>query len=447
MRTLIKKLIPAGLLARYHKLLAVLAGVICGHPSEKIIVIGVTGTNGKSTTVMLTAKILEEAGYRVGETSTAMFKIADREWLNNTKMTMLGRFALQKMLKKMVSVGCKYAVVETSSQGIEQFRHLGIHYDLAVFTNLTPEHIEAHGGFDNYKKAKLKLFKKLEREKIKIINKNEIKKVIIANADDDHAQDFLNFKVANKYVFGLKDQEDKEISATKRFLADNLKLSGDGTSFSVNEVDFNLKLFGRFNVYNSLAAIATAQSQTISLEICKKALEKVTELPGRMEFIEQGQDFRVLVDYAPEPESMRQLYQTIGDHNLRGNGRIIHVFGSCGGGRDVARRSILGDFVAQNADIAIITNEDPYDDDPQTIIDQIAQGTLSAGKVDGQNLFKIIDRREAIEKAFNLAKKGDLVVLTGKGCEQAICVAGGKKLPWDERVVARELLKNKSSRS
>ena len=190
-----------------------------------------------------------------------------------------------------------------------------------------------------------------------------------------------------------------------------------------------------------------AQSQGVSLEICKKALEKIRELPGRMEFVDAGQDFRVLVDYAPEPESMRQLYQTIGSHNLRGTGKIIHVFGSCGGGRDVARRPILGDFVAQNADIAIVTNEDPYDDDPQVIIDQVAQGALDEGKIENQDLFKIIDRRQAIEKAFDLAEKGDLVVLTGKGCEQAICLAGGQKAPWDERVVARELLKNKSSRS
>ena len=257
MKSLIKKLIPAGLLIQYHKILAVSASIVYGHPSEKMVIVGVTGTNGKSTTVMLIAKILEEAGYKVGETSTAMFKIAGQEWLNNTKMTMLGRFSLQRILKKMVQADCQYAIVETSSQGIEQFRHIGINYDVAVFTNLTPEHIEAHGGFDNYKQAKLKLFKKLQQEKTKKIDKKPINKTIIANADDEHAQDFLNFNVDNKYIFGLEDQKNTEIKASKYILADDIKFLDQELSFKIEGIEFNLKLFGRFNVYNCLAAIAT----------------------------------------------------------------------------------------------------------------------------------------------------------------------------------------------
>lgn len=445
----IKKLVPSSLLSQYHKSLAVLANVIYGRPSEKMIIIGVTGTNGKSTTVSLIAKILEEAGYKVGAASTAIFKIAVKEWLNDKKMTMLGRFQLQKLLREMVRAGCRYAVIETSSQGIEQYRHLGVHYDICVFTNLTPEHLEAHGGFANYKKAKLKLFKKLESEENKKIENKQIKKAIIANGDDEHAADFLDFEVEQKIVFGL-NASDLSVPEThlacrpagcQMLAAENIQLKSSGTSFTVSSIVFNTKLFGRFNVYNCLAAISVAASQGISLETCKSALEKIAGVPGRMEFIDERQKFKVLVDYAPEPESVKQLYRTIDDYGLLGaSGRLIHVLGSCGGGRDVARRPILGSLAAEKAAIVVITNEDPYDDDPQQIIDQVAQGALEEGKILGQNLYKILDRREAIKFALNLAKEGDLVLFTGKGCEQAICVENGRKIPWDERVAVREEL-------
>lgn len=466
----IKKIIPANLLSQYHKMLALLANAAYGRPSEKMIVIGVTGTNGKSTTVSLIAKVLEEAGHKVGATSTAIFKIAAKEWLNDKKMTMLGRFQLQKLLREMVRVGCRYAVIETSSQGIDQYRHLGINYDVCVFTNLTPEHIEAHGGFANYKKAKLKLFRKLENEKIKELGKKEIEKAIVANGDDEHEADFLDFEVGKKIVFGL-NEHDLENPLThsacrpagcRLLVAENIVLKPSGTSFSVNGTIFDTKLFGRFNIYNCLAAIAVASSQGIGLEICQAALKKVAGVPGRMEFIETGladapafakttagddamagkKGFKVLVDYAYEPESVKQIYQTVADHGLiEPGGRLIHVLGSCGGGRDVSRRSVLGALAAERADITIITNEDPYDDDPQLIIDQVAAGALEKGKILDQNLFKIGDRRDAIRKALNLAKEGDLVLLTGKGCEQAICVSNGRKIPWDEREIARDELK------
>ncbi len=446
----LKKIIPAPLVQQYHKSLAILADIIYGRPSEKMIVIGVTGTNGKSTTVSLIAKILEEAGHKVGATSTAIFKVAGKEWLNDKKMTMLGRFQSQRLLRDMVNAGCRYAIIETSSQGIEQFRHLGIHYDVGVFTNLTPEHIEAHGGFDNYKKAKLKLFKHLENSTVKRLNNQEVKKIITANGDDEYSPNFLNFKVDEEMVFKIQDTRykiQKEITQSpitnhQLLAAENIQLTVGGTNFEVDGIRFNTKLLGLFNIYNCLAAISVAQSQGISLEICKSALEKVSGVPGRMEFIDEGQNFKVLVDYAPEPGSVKQLYRTIGDHGLLGpSGRLIHVLGSCGGGRDVSRRPILGRLAAEKADIAIITNEDPYNDDPALIIDQVAQGALEKGKILGQNLYKITDRREAIKFALNLAKEGDLVLLTGKGCEQAICVANGRKIPWDEREIARDEIK------
>jgi len=414
--------------------LAVLADLYYGRPSAKLIVIGVTGTNGKTTTVSLIAKIIEEAGFKVGAASTAIFKIAGKEWLNDRKMTMLGRFALQKLLSDMAKAGCRYAVIETSSQGVEQFRHLGIRYDICVFTNLTPEHIEAHGGFENYKNAKLKLFKHLERLPEKIIAGKKIIKAVCVNDDDKYAGEFLDFKIEKKIVFG--------IDCDCGIKAKDISFGPSGVSFKVAETGLNLKLFGRFNVYNSLAAMAVAVSQEIKFEAMKSALEKISVMPGRMEFIENGKGFKILVDYAPEPESMKQLFETIKLHKLIAQGgRIIHVFGSCGGGRDVARRPVLGRISAENGTVAIITNEDPYDDDPGLIIDQVAQGAVSGGLVEGQNLLKIGDRREAVRKALSLAQPGDLVLLTGKGSEQAICSAKGKKIPWDEREAVREELK------
>ena len=475
MKELIKKFIPPWLLAYYHKSLTVLANYYYGRPSEKMIVIGVTGTNGKSSTVFFIAKILEEAGFKVGAISTALVKIVDQEKLNDTKMTMFGRFVAQKLLRQMVEAGCQYAIVETSSQGIEQFRHLSIHYDVCVFTNLTPEHIEAHGGFENYKHAKLKLFKHLEvlphkHLKNVILNgakRNEgsqvlprdpspeftlnvaegaqndkVKKIIVANGDDKYAGEFLDFKVDERIAYSITNYELRITNEIQSLAADDIECLTDGLRFKVGNINFNLKLFGKFNIYNSLAAIAVAQSQGIDLAVCKRALEKVIVVPGRMEFIATNNDFKVLIDYAPEPESMRQLFETIKSHHIvLSDGRIIHVFGSCGGGRDASRRPILGELSAKNAAVQIITNEDPYNDDPEKIIEQVAKGALKAGKILGQNLFKILDRREAIKFALSKAKPGDLVLLTGKGCEQAICVAKGCKLPWDEREVVRELLK------
>jgi len=441
MKQTIKKILPQNLLGQYHKSLAMGSKFVYGNPSEKMIVIGVTGTNGKSTTVMMIVRILEAAGYKVGATSTALFKIGDREWLNDKKMTMLGRNELQKMLREMVKAGCQYAVIETSSEGIKQHRHLGINYDVAVFTNLTPEHIEAHGGFENYKKAKEQLFAKLKHDSIKNIGGQKIDKVIVANCDDEYIKDFMKYPAEAKYGFGIKGKSrDGELKA--KVETTNITYSDRGVAFDVYDIKINLKLFGRFNVYNALAAITVAQSQNIDISICKSALEKIETIPGRMEFINEGQNFKVLVDYAPEPESLRQLYDSIRNHHLVDSpNKIIHVLGSCGGGRDRERRPVLGRLAAANADYVIVTNEDPYDDEPMEIISEVANGAEDGGKEINQNLFKLLDRREAIEKAFSLAGENDLVLLTGKGCEQAIVVKNGRKIPWDEREVARAVLR------
>ncbi len=442
MKELIKKFIPRSILLLYHKLLAQAAAIFYGHPSRKMIIIGVTGTTGKTTVCNLIAKILEEAGFKVGLTTTANFKIADREWVNDLKQTMLGRFALQKLLHRMIQAGCQYAVIETTSEGIAQYRHLGIDYDLAVFCNLTPEHIERHGSFENYKKAKGKLFASLSKSKKQLLISNQqltINKVSIVNLDDEHAGYFLGFGADGKIGYSIKNQKYK--SKIKKIKAENVGLSSGGVNFNVQGISISLKLLGKFNVYNALAAICVGLSQNIDLNIIKKALGKVRNMPGRMEIIDEGQDFTIIVDYAHEPVGLENVYQTIQSMAPR---RIISLLGSQGGGRDVRKRPILGKLAAQYTDDVIVTNEDPYDEDPRVIIDQVAAGALEKGKVLDQNLWKILDRKKAIKKALTLAKEGDILAITGKGSEKHIVSKDNKKIPHDDREAVRQILRSLS---
>ncbi len=431
----LKQFIPKPVLSFYHLSLAHLANVLYGMPSKKLIVIGVTGTNGKSSTVNLISKVLEEAGYKTALTSTVNFKVGDKDQLNYLKMTMPGRFFLQRMMAKAVSDGCMFMIMESSSEGVLQHRQIGIRYDCMVFTNLTPEHIEAHGSFENYKQSKLTYFRYMESLPEKIINGQKIPKTIIANVDDTYVDEFKNCKADQIICFGKNQTADVR--------GENLVSTEQGINFSVGETKFNLHLKGLFDFYNSLAAIATAKAFGVNIETSKAALEKITGIPGRMELIDAGQSYKVLIDYAPEPESVKQLYETIKNWQ---HGKIIHLLGSTGGGRDVSRRKFLGQLAAQNADTVIITNEDPYDDDPQKIIDDVAEGAIDNGKILDHNLYKILDRREAIAKAFLLAQTGDLVILTGKGAEQKMAIKNGY-VKWDEREVARQEITNNLSKN
>jgi UDP-N-acetylmuramoyl-L-alanyl-D-glutamate--2,6-diaminopimelate ligase len=397
--------------------LASFAQIVYGNPSKDLIVIGVTGTNGKTTTAYFLAHALEASGSQTGCTTTAIIKVGKKEWLNTTKMTMPGRFFLQRTLREMVCAGCRYAVIETSSQGLIQSRHIGIDYDLAVFTNLTPEHVEAHGGFEKYKAAKRKLFERVD--------------TAVLNADDKHADYYAKTPgLKNVFWYGIR--------SSKGMQAKNLDLHANGSRFSVEGVKVDLKLPGEYNVSNALATLATCRALGVDLATAAKNLSAIKVVPGRFERVDAGQPWTVIVDYAPEPESLKRLYEALA---LVEKKRIIHVLGSCGGGRDVSRRPILGRMAAERADIVIVTNEDPYDDDPQMIIDQVAEGAVTGGKQEGNNLFRILDRREAIQKAMSLAEAGDLILLTGKGCEPWICLDHGRKMPWDEADVAREAIK------
>ncbi len=422
----------------YHFLLAHLAAAVYRYPSEQLIVVGVTGTNGKSSTVQFLGRILEGCGARVGWTTTAGFKVADREWANDQKMTMLGRFQTQKMLRAMVDAGCTHAIIETSSQGIMQYRHVGIHYDVAVFTNLTPEHIEAHGGFEAYKQMKGKLFAALASSPIKVIDGRPVQKVSVINEGDEHANYFTSFQAGNIVLFGRN--------------VDSYVMTVSGTRFTINNTStsFTFRPIGRFNFLNVLAAITTARALGYDLDAIAKVVEQLEPVPGRLERIDEGQSFHVIVDYGPEPVALQATYDaieiilagSIKDGQLvEGPKRLIHVLGSTGGGRDRARRAILGRMAAQHADVVIVTNEDPYDDDPMSIINEIADAAVEAGKQDNLNLFRRLDRQEAINLAMKSASEGDLVLITGKGNEPVMAVANGKKIPWDDRAAARRALR------
>lgn len=437
LKNLIKKITPKFILSAYHYCLAILAALIYRFPSNEMIVIGVTGTTGKTTTCYLIAQLLELAGYKVGLTSTAIFKVADKEWLNKKKMTMLGRLQTHKLLRQMVSAGCQYVVIETSSEGMLQHRHIGVHYDILVFTNLAPEHLEAHGGFDNYKKIKLKLFKQLEKSSVKKIRGQEILQTIIVNLDTEYSAEFLNFKIKQKITFStsakLKDLAPQPVVAT------DIQTSVQGLKFKINNIQFSSPLLGEFNIYNNLAAIAVLRSLGKRLEEIAPLLSQTKPCPGRIELIDAGQPFTVIVDYAFEPKALTALFQTIQQFK-KINSKIITLTGSTGGGRDKSRRPLNGRVTAENSDYVIVTNEDPYDENPLEIINQVATGARQKGKEEGKNLFKILDRRAAIAKALSLAQTDDIVLITGKGCEQAMVIKNNKLIPWDDREIVREEL-------
>ena len=454
----IKKIIPPVFIKYYHLFLALLANIVYGFPSNKMIVIGVTGTNGKTSTCNMIAKVLEGNGKIVGMATTINFKIADKEWINTYKQSMLGRFKLQKLLKEMVNKKCEYVVIETTSQGIEQFRSFGISYDVCVFTNITPEHIEAHKGFENYKNAKLKLFKQLESRKEKIINGIKQEKVIVANFDDEHILEFINFKVDKVIGFSVDRSKYKtgtsfvsnESNITnfindnkyKFFRADNINLGFKETKFNVSNLDISLKLTGIFNVYNALACLSVCNYLGLELSNIKRELEKIENISGRMQFVENSKNIIGIVDYAHDPNSIRGVYENI--INIKEDSqKIICVLGSCGGGRDANSRFDKGVNASLYCDYVVITNEDPYDDDPAVIIDDICKGVLSTGlKEENKNCFKIINRKEAIKKAVEIAKPNDIIICTGKGAEKSIVVKNNEKIEWDEYSVLKECIEN-----
>lgn len=442
-KNIAKKLIPSFLVSWYHFFLAFCGAILYRFPSKSLKVVGVTGTNGKSTVIELITKIFEKAGYRIASLSSIKFKIREKEWSNLLKQTMPGRFQLQKFLRKALDSGCQYAILEVTSEGIKQYRHKFINFDISVFTNLTPEHIEAHGSFEKYKEAKGKLFQSLKGRRISIVN-----------LDDEAAGYFLNFPADEKYGYGLgtgswqpaEEESDelvyKQVRATNYFWM----LEREGITFWIEKTQFKLNLLGEFNIYNALAAICVGLSQAISLEICKSALEEIEGIPGRMELV-ISKPFKVFVDYAFTPAALEKVYKTIkklGPELNNSDSKMICVLGAAGGGRDKWKRPILGKLASQHCDRIFITNEDPYDEDPMKIIEEVANGVEGAAADEDISvpLHRILDRKEAIRVALKFTEPGDKLIITGKGSEPWICVAGGKKIPWDDRKIVREEFQN-----
>lgn len=428
MSVALRSLIPQPIFKLYHFFLAVSGALRFGYPSQRMMVVGVTGTSGKSTTVFFLSEILTAVGHKVGATSTIEFRVGEQRTLNSTKMTQLGRWGQQRMLARMAAAGCDVAIVETTSQGIEQFRHLGIAYDVVLLTNLYPEHIEAHGGFENYKNAKKKLFAyaaSLTRKR-----RFNIPKTAIVNGRVAQAAEFLAPSFERRWTLH------QEVAQSERmFAAREVQSDAHATKFTLDMVPFSIPLIGGHVVDNAVAAAAAAAALGVSVERSAGALAHVMAVPGRLEFVQAGQPFTVIVDFAFEPVAMMNLYNTVQQmpHN-----RIIHVFGGTGGGRDVARRPILGNIAGERAAVCIITNEDPYDEDPAAIMQQVADGCRGVGKIDGTDLFIIPDRRAAIRSALERAQAGDVILITGKGCEQAIVGPKRTMTPWDDRTVVRE---------
>jgi len=408
-----------------------LGAVLYRFPSRKLIVIGVTGTNGKSSTVQFIAQLLTALGHRVGYTTTAGFMIAGEEIENRMKMTMPGRLLLQKLLRQMVQEKCTYAIIETSSQGILQGRHRMIDYDVAVFTNLTPEHIEAHGGFEPYKAAKAELWKRLMQSKRKSPQGTKIPKMSVININDEHGAFFAALPADRTILYGFSGHSETDKLVAK---------VGESGDFWVDGVKMPILVTALFQKKNALSAIATVHALGVSLRDIAAVATAIVPVAGRFERVDLGQPFTVVVDYAYEPHALKALYESA---KALAPARIIGVHGSAGGGRDVARRKQIGELAAKEEDIVFVTNEDPYDEDPRRIIEDVAKGAYNSGMKDGENLFLIDDRREAIQKAVDLAKEGDCVLITGKGNEPVMAVANGKKIPWSDAMEVTEALQQK----
>ncbi|MBP6889578.1 MAG: UDP-N-acetylmuramoyl-L-alanyl-D-glutamate--2,6-diaminopimelate ligase [Candidatus Moranbacteria bacterium] len=402
----------------YHFPLAVFAAVYFGFPARQLKVIGITGTNGKTTTTQFITRILQKAGKKVAMTSTINFEIGDRKWTNVSKFTTLSSWKLQKFLREAVRSGCEYAVLETSSHALDQYRVWGISYEIVVMTNVTHEHLDYHLTMKEYRRAKKRLFKNAQ--------------MAVVNLDMENPKEYLN---AKSFTRSLSYSTKKRVADmyTEELVLDTLE-----TSFLVQGRMFHIHLPGRYNVENALASLAVARLLEIDLGIAGQALDEIVGIPGRMEFISNVQGFHILIDYAVTPDSLEKLYTLVASMRLEG-ARIIAVFGSCGE-RDRSKRPIMGSLVSSVADIVILTNEDPYYEDPEQILDEIEGGIT--GKEKGKNYWRIPDRREAISQALKMARSGDWIVVTGKGAEESMAI-GDLRLPWNERSVIEEELRNR----
>lgn len=399
----------------YHFFKAAVEATKAGFPAKDLKVIGVTGTNGKTTTCFLIWKMLNESGRKTGLMTTVAWggvgKLKLKDELNH--MTTVDSKTLNERIKKIRDAGAEYLVLEVTSHAMEQFRTLGVPIQIAVWTNLTHEHLDYHKTFENYRRAKCKLFKKAEYG--------------VINADDKSSGEFV--KASKVYTtYGIKNG---------KFRAKEIKMDVSGTEYSCGDIKVRTRLPGKFNVYNSLAAIAVGKKLGLEDEEIEKGIFALESVEGRMDRIDEGQDFSVIVDYAHTPDALEKVFQAIPEIN----GRVISVHGGAGR-RDETTRAERGEILGKNSDFVIITEDDSRDEDPEKIASEFVRGAKKAGKVEGKDLAVDLDREEAIRAAIRLAKKGDLVLILGKGHEKTILRRDGP-VEFEDIKVATKYIKEK----
>ncbi len=409
--------------------LANLSCAFYGYPAQQLCTIGVTGTDGKTTTSNLISTLLDTAGRRNGLMTTANFKMPGYEWENATRQSTLEALEIQQLLRRFLDAGATHAVIEATSHGLALNRVYGCNFDIGVVTNITHEHLDFHKTLDAYQRAKARLFEMLDPGRNKGLG---IQPVAVLNRDD------RSYEILKPYC--RVPILDYGIDTPAAIRAVDIEMQAYSTRFRVilpdREGRIETQLIGRFNISNCLAAITVAYSLGISMADIERGLAGATGVAGRMERIDEGQAFAVVVDYAHTPDSLEKVIDTLRPLTP---GKLIAVFGSAGE-RDLQKRPTMGRIAAQKTDFFVITDEDPREEDREGILRDIADGARSVGKHQDKDFLCIADRSSAIAAAFAHARAGDTVLLAGKGHEQSI-IMGREKLPWDDRQVAREKLR------
>ena len=394
----------------YHFAQSVIATTKYHHPAKKLRVIGVTGTNGKTTTCFMIWQMLRHAGFRTGLMTTVAYGV-DKLKPELNHMTTVDAFTLNQRIKDIADQGADFLVLEVTSHALAEFRTLGINFEIGVFTNLTHDHLDYHKTLENYRNAKGKLFKKA--------------KFSILNADDT-ATEYYKTLTKNYITYGIKHGENRTT---------NIKLGVNGVQYSLGDINIETKIPGEFNVYNSLAAVLVGQKLGLSDEQIAEGIKSLDAVEGRMNLIDEGQPFTVIVDYAHAPDALEKVFASVKDHK----GKIISVHGGAGR-RDPSTRPIRGEILAKYSDVVIITEDDSRDEDPEAIAAGFIEGATKQGKTMGKDLFKELDRKKAIELALSKAKKGDLVLILGKGHEKTILRADGPH-DFEDIKVVKSILK------